>query len=245
MSIKTDVAAFDSAELRRTVGQWRAGLVDNIAVADLYDRCPIAHKWKAPYRCLVVREALLRRMVDLGEAIIALTEGDHALAVRTLTRAALETTALLEYMAQRIDAVVTRDMSWWEFEPLTMRLLMGSRNGGNFEAVNILTALRAANRRYGALELIHTKLSESVHPNYDGVVYGYSRGIPSDMETRFGNYWQENFGHEQDPALGYVFPAFADAYNNHWIDAMEHLEQWLRDNNEQLERERHELDASS
>ncbi len=122
---------------------------------------------------------------------------------------------------------------------------MGSKNGGHSEAVSILTTLKVANRRYGALELIHKKLSESVHPNYDGVVYAYSRGIPSDMETRFGNYWQENFGHEQDHALGYVFPVFADAYNNHWIDAMERLEQWLRNNNERLEQERHQMDASS
>jgi len=182
-------------------------------------------------------------MVDLGEAIIVLAEGRHALAVRNLTRAALETTVLLEYMAQRIDSVVKGDMGWWDFDKTTMRLLMGSRNGGHFDAVNILTALNAANRRYGALEMIHTKLSESVHPNYDGVIYAYSRGVPSEMETKFDDYWQKNFGHEQDPALGYVFPVFADAYNNHWIRAMERLEQWLRDNDERLEDERHRMGA--
>jgi hypothetical protein len=230
--------------LKETLDRWQNDFVDKVAVADLLSRCPVAHKWKAPYRCLVVREALLRRMVDLGSAIDALTDQGQVLGTRILLRCAVETTALLEFMAQKIDDVVAGKLAWFDFDTETMKILVGSRSStspNKFEAFSIVTAVKRANRAYGALDNIHEKLSESVHPNYDGVIYAYSRPAPEDHETRFGNFWIENFGHEHLPGTAYVFACFADAYNVHWIEAMSALEQWLRDNDEDLEAKRQSI----
>lgn len=236
-----EATTFEIVNLKHTLAAWREDLVASVSVADLLSRCPVAHKWKAPYRCLVVREALLRRMVDIGSAIDVLTDKEQLLGVRILLRCAVETTALLEFMAQKIDAVVAGQLSWFDFDTATMKIIVGSRAASNptqFEAFNIVTAVEKANKAYPALLNIYSKLSESAHPNYDGLTYAYSRPVPDDYETHFGNYWQENFGHEHEPGATYVFACFADAYNGHWTKAMVALEQWLRDNDSELEAQR-------
>jgi hypothetical protein len=187
--------------LNETVERWRASLIKSIAVADLLNRNPVAHKWKAPYRSFVIREALLWRMVDLGRQIIVLVDCDGVLGARILLRCAIETTSVLVYLNQRTAAVIEGELSWPEFDRLTMQLLMGSRDQRtDFGAINIITMVDRANRDYGGLKIMYERISESVHPNYDGVTYGYSRVCPSEFETRFGNYCVENFGVEQEPA---------------------------------------------
>lgn len=235
----TDKAeSFEVDNLKDTLAAWREGIVPSVAVGELLSRCPVAHKWKAPYRCLVVREALLRRMIDIGSAIEVLTDSELVLGVRILLRSAVETTALLEFMAQKIDAVVAGKLPWSEFDTYTMRITVGSRDESKptqHEAINVMTAVQKSNKAYPALLNIFNRLSESAHPNYDGVTYAYSRPLPDVHETQFGNYWQENFGHQQEPGTAYVFGCFSDAYNVHWIRAMVALEQWLRDNDSELE----------
>jgi hypothetical protein len=231
-------AELDTTRLKAIVEHWEGSFVTSIAVTDLLGRSPVAHKWKAPYRSLVIREALLRRMVDLGKQIALLSDHNGILGARIMLRCAIETTGMLVYLNQRTAAVVETEMSWPDFDGLTMQLLMGSRNGGTaFDAVNVLTMVDKANRDYGALKSMHERLSESVHPNYDGVTYGYTRGKQSDFETEFGNHWAANFGAEQGPATAYVFEVFGDAYNKQWISTMERLEAWLEANTARLETE--------
>ena len=61
-------------------------------------------------------------------------------------------------------------------------------------AVNILTVLEKAEKEYPGLLEIHRRLSESAHPNFDGVVYGYSSSDPINYETNFHNRWFELYG---------------------------------------------------
>jgi hypothetical protein len=120
-----------------------------------------------------------------------------------------------------------------------MQLLMGSRDQRtDFGAINIITMVDRANRDYGGLKIMYERISESVHPNYDGVTYGYSRVCPSEFETRFGNYCVENFGVEQEPAAAYAFGVFEDAYNKVWSNTMERLESWLASNAARIESEK-------
>jgi hypothetical protein len=245
MTAGADFSTLEEFDIKATLQAWKNDLVEKVAVNDLVSRCPIAHKWKAPYRCLVIREALLWRMVDLGTAIDVLTDQEQILGVRILLRCAVEASALMEFLCQKIDDVVTGKLSWFDFENDTMRILVGSKSSlvvDGYEAFNILSVLKRANRTYGALENMHQKLSESVHPNYDGVIYAYSKPVPEAKETHFGNYWTTNFGHQHAPGTAYVFACFFDAYNCRWIDAIESLETWLRENDAELEATRQTLD---
>ncbi len=219
--------------------RWGQALCQNISVGGLISRCPIAHKWKAPYRCLVVREALLWRMHDLGEQIIVLYEQQHILGARILLRSAIETLALLIYLNQKISAVLEGSLSFFEFDRLTIQLLMGSKNNVTDQAaVNILTVLEKADRKHSGLSEIHQRLSESAHPNYDGVVYGYSSSDPVNYETNFLNRWTVIFGAEQEPYTDFVFAVFEDEYNKVCPELIEKLESWLRDNDSELEQQR-------
>lgn len=219
--------------------RWGQALCQSISVGGLISRCPIAHKWKAPYRCLVVREALLWRMHDLGEQIIVLYEQQHILGARILLRSAIETLALLIYLNQKISAVLEGSLSFFEFDRLTIQLLMGSKNNVTDQAaVNILTVLEKADRKHSGLSEIHQRLSESAHPNYDGVVYGYSSSDPVNYETNFLNRWAVIFGAEQEPYTDFVFAVFEDEYNKVYPELIEKLESWLRDNDSELEQQR-------
>lgn len=227
----------ETSEERLT--RWSDSLCNNISVGGLVARCPIAHKWKAPYRILVVREALLWRMTDLGRQILLLTEKEHILGARILLRSAIETLAILIYMNQKIDAVISGELSFFEFGDMTMQLLMGSRNEStSFSSVNILTALEKADRKHSGLWELHKRLSETAHPNHDGVLYGYSKSDPENFETNFLNRWLDIFGQEQEPATALVFAIFEHEYNEECIRCLDALEVWLRQNDSRLEAEK-------
>lgn len=225
-------------EIAEILDRWRASLREEVPIAGLLSRCPIAYKWKAPFRILMVREALIRRMLALGDGMVLLENHGHHVGARILLRCAVEATALLEYTAQRMDALVKGNIDWEQFNDLTMRFVLGRRDAGaEVIAVQILNALRDANRVYEGLVDIHEALSETVHPNYDGVVGSYVRIDREEHIAHFGDFAQERFGRMLVPYAGYVFTAFEDSYNNHWVASIEKLEQWLRDNDDRLQKE--------
>lgn len=223
-------------EIRDTLERWSQSLCEEVSVGGLLSRCPIAHKWKAPYRSIVIREALLWRMHDLGQQVLLLMEHKHILGARILLRSAIETLALLIYLNQKTRSVLSGDISFFDFDEITKQLLMGSKNGAtSMAAVNVLTVLKQAEKVHPGMVSMHEHLSESAHPNYDGVLYGYSSTDPEKYETRFVNNWHEFFGKEQEPGTAFVLAAFEHEYNAVWHQQMSQLEDWLRANDERLE----------
>jgi hypothetical protein len=225
--------------VREKLERWSQSFCSDVSVGGLISRCPIAHKWKAPYRSIVVREALFRRMHDLGQQTLLLAEHNHILGARILLRSAIETLGLLIYLNQKTQAVLSGALSFFTFEEITSQLLMGSKNGATSRtAVNILTVLEQAEKAHPGLASMHQHLSESAHPNYDGVLYGYSSTDPDKYETHFVNNWLEFFGREQEPATAFVFAVFEHEYNDIWHQQMTQLEDWLRANDSSLEAQR-------
>ena len=224
------------SDLAQILERWGQSLCSEIPVRSLVARCPIAHKWKAPYRALVVREALLWRMHDLGQQILCLRSHAHILGERILIRAAIETFAILVYLNAKISGVLNGTVEYEEFDQLTKQLLMGSKNfTTRVAAVNVLTALKHAEKRHSGIVSMHEHFSESAHPNYDGVLCGYSTTHPELFETRFSHQFEAMFGAEQEPAAAFVFVAFGVEYNEVWPENFNRLETWLRENNARLE----------
>ncbi|MFM2085032.1 MAG: hypothetical protein RLY95_1850 [Pseudomonadota bacterium] len=160
------------------LARWANSKCKNISVGGLLARCPIAHKWKSPYRSLVIRETLFWRMHDLGQQAHLLFSNGHLLGARILLRSALETLGILIYLNQRTNAVISGSFSFFEFSRLTMHLMLGSRNNStSHPAINILTILQKAEKSHSGLVSLHERLSESAHPNFDGVLYTYSARI--------------------------------------------------------------------
>lgn len=226
-------------EFAEQLERWKASLPRQIDVGSLLSRCNIAHKWKAPFRCLVAREGLLWRMTDLGEQIICLTDNNHYLGARILLRNALENLGILCYITHKIESVVGGQLDFFEFDDLSKQLIMGSRDGSTaITAVNVLTALGKAERKYPGLLEMYKRLSESAHPNFDGILMGYTATNPKEFETTFQNNWQSIFGAQQLPATLLVYHAFESTYNLDLIAAIEELEEWLRKNDQHLESRR-------
>ena len=176
------------SEVIEILDRWRASLSHEISLAALQSRCPIAYKWKALFRCLLVREALLRRMLALGDGVVLLTGHNQPVGARILLRGAVEATALLEYTVQRMDALVKGHIEWERFDELTTRSIVGRRDFGDIEVIHILTAVENADKTYPGLKEIHDRLSETVHPNYDGVVGSFVRLDHEEHVAHFGDF---------------------------------------------------------
>lgn len=226
-------------EIAQRLENWENSLCPSVNVGGLIARSKTAHKWQATYRSLVVREALFWRMHDLGVQVLYLSKEQHFLGARILLRSALETLALLIYLNQKTEDVVEGKLDFFEFEQITTQLLLGSRNEATSkQSVNILTAIKRADKVHEGLSKLHERLSESAHPNYDGVTYGYSKSNPKEFETVFRSNWVENFGPEQESATAYVLAVFEHEYNEAWPAAWERLEHWLEENDAELEARR-------
>jgi len=226
-------------EIRELLDRWAQSLCREVSVGGLISRCRIAHKWKAPYRTIVVREALLWRMHDLGQQIVLLAESNHILGSRILLRSAIETLCLLIYLNHKTQSVLSGTLPFLEFEEISKQLLIGSKNGAtSLTAVNVLTVLKQADKVHPGLSEMHQHLSESAHPNFDGVLLSYTETDPKEFETRFLNNLKKFFGEEQEPAIALVFEIFESEYNIVWHQQMMQLEDWLRHNDAMLEAQR-------
>jgi hypothetical protein len=226
-------------EFEELLNRWSTSLPTSVDVGGLFSRCEVAHKWKAPFRSLMIREALIWRMHDLGQQILLLSRQQHFLGARILLRSAIETLAILIYLNQKTQSVVDGGLSFFEFDEITIQLLMGSRNNATAKtAINILTILNKADKTHKGLAKLHERLSESAHPNYDGVLYGYSETNAEEFVTTFENKWVANFGAEQEPATSFAFAVFEYEYNQSWPTLWEELERWLKANDDELEARR-------
>jgi hypothetical protein len=178
-------------------------------------------------------------MHDLGQQILLLSDARHYLGARILLRSAVETLALLTFLSNKIEQVISGKQSYFEYDEFTSRALRGTRNDTTTPAaVSIMTALEKTGQKYPEITEIHQLLSESAHPNSDGVLFGYSSSNPKLYETNFANYWEERFGGIQDPATAIVFSRFEMEYNDVWPMTLEKFENWLEENDARLETEK-------
>jgi len=186
-------------EIHDQLERWSQSLCHDVSVGGLLARSEIAHKWRAPFRSFVLREALLWRMNDLGRQTLLLAQHNHILGARILLRSAIETLGLLIYLNQKMSAVIDGSLSFFKFDDITKQLMIGSKNKAtSLPAVNILTVLEKAERSHPGLLSMHQRLSESAHPNCDGVMYGYTSSDPDKYETSFVNNWVTFFGRSRN-----------------------------------------------
>ena len=180
-------------DLPNTVAAWRASLCSSIELAALISRNPTAHKWKATYRSIVLRELVSWRLIELLEQASALITRGQTLGAVVLLRSALETLSVLVYLNQKTEAVVLGEESFFDYCDTTSRLMLGSKNQSTRrEAINILTVLKRCERKYPGISQLYAELSESAHPNYDGVCSGFSRIDEENFTTEFVSRYAPN-----------------------------------------------------
>jgi hypothetical protein len=215
---------------------FKDSLCREIDVAALYARSAIVHKWKAPWRAVLLRESVAWRLQDLLEQSHSLSKSGGLLGARILLRSAFETLALLVYLNRSMRSVVAGSLDFHAFSDKTTRLLLGSRDKStSHESISILSVLEGANKRYPGLMEWYTALCESAHPNCEGMLAGYSKADRENYITNFENRWAQVYGKTHDSALEACLFVFMGEYNEEWLAAMEALEHWIEVNDLELQ----------
>jgi hypothetical protein len=223
-------------EVEQNLANWGASLFDKIPVGGLLARSPVAHKWKAPYRSMMLRELAFWREHDLMTQSYELYVLEHGLGARILLRSGFETLATLIYLNMLMQQVLDGDLNFHAFGEKTGVLLLGSRNNEDMPvAINILTVLTKCEKRYPGLMKLYADLSESAHPNYEGLMGGYSKTNYDEYETVFSNRWMELHGDRHVDGMLLCMGTFHHEYDAVWPELFERLESWIEANDPQLE----------
>lgn len=223
-------------EVKHILRRMKDSLCPSVSVGGMLARNPTAHKWKATYRSLVLRETVFWRTHDLLTQAHLLYEAGHILGSRILIRSALESVAILIYLNQLTARVLKGTLDFQSFEDMTRRLLLGSRDDSTkHSSINIVTVLEHCETRYDGLTQAYATLSECAHPNYEGVCFGYSDVDPERHETHFSNKWEAMWGDKHESLVKLVSAVFEAEYNDVWAPQLEALEAWLTEHDADLQ----------
>ena len=224
------------AYLHEYLKQWKESLCQQVSVGGLFSRSPVAHKWKAPFRSLILRECVAWRTQDLLSQAQLLHDAGHTLGSRILIRSALETLAVLIYLNRLTRQVLEGVSDFHVFDRKTSELLIGSRDGStSLTSINIVTVLGQCEKRYPTISDIYATLSECAHPNHEGVCLGYSEIDRDAYETNFSDRWSELWADRHESLAELICKVFETEYNEIWKAAFEELEKWIEVNDAQLE----------
>jgi len=198
-------------------------------------RNPVAHKWRSPYRSLVLRESVCWRIHDLLTQAQFLYEANHILGSRILIRSALETVAILIHLNQLTGQVLDGSLNFHEFQKKTVKLLVGSRNGSTaHESINIVTVFKHCEKTYKGVFETYKTLSECAHPNFEAVCLGYSVTDVEQHVTQFSNQWQAKWADKHESLVEFVCRTFETEYTYVWAQQNNKLEAWLVENDTEL-----------
>lgn len=227
---------FTKENAEKVLISWRSSRCEQIELAGLISRNPTAHKWKATYRSLVLRELVYWRLEDLLTQTVILWKLEHYLGSLIILRSAIETLSILIYINLKIEAVLSGEEQFFKFDKLTSSIMLGSKNQSTkFESINIMSVLELSNKKYPGLLNFYSNLSESAHPNYQGVCGGYSDINEEKFITKFSNQ-QDKEQQEKIPlGIELCMRTFECEYNVVWCKNFKDLEDWLKINDAHLE----------
>ena len=135
----------------------------------------LALKTRIPHTALSLREVLYARMYDISAIAFDQLKSGNSIAGIILTRAALETVALMGMFAIRIREYL-QDESEDKLDQFLKSSLLGSKDDSTeIEAINILTFINRVDKENPGLRKMFNDLSEMAHPNWAGTLASYGR----------------------------------------------------------------------
>lgn len=224
----------------RDVEEWLEAigksLCPEISVGSLLARSAVAQKWKSMFRSITLRETLMYRAHDLLTQSLTLHKQGQTLGARILLRSAFETAAVLIYLNQQTEKVLSGELDFHEWDLKTARMLAGSKDGSTELAnINIMTMLEHADKRYPGIYKLYGVLSESAHPSFEGMMRGYVEIDHDEYVAKFSNLWNERYGKGHLHMMQTCLLTIDHEYNNVWSELYEKLESWIEENDERLE----------
>ncbi len=160
---------------------------------------------KIPSRVMAVIGTLAHRARDFGELSCELFERNKVIPAIVLTRALMETTALL-YLTQKKMSQALKTKSLDQLDDFLVKCLSGNRiDPAEPESPNVLTAIQHLDKENGCERYadFYNSLCEFAHPNSLGTFYAYTEFDPHKLKLSFG----ENKGltKAEDAAFSTVF----------------------------------------
>jgi hypothetical protein len=223
-------------DVEQNLANWGDSLFPSIPIGGLLSRNAVAYKWKSLFRVWMLRELAFWREHDLMVQSYALHQQGHGLGARILLRSGFETLATITYLNLLMQQVFDGKLNFHFFGEKTAVLLLGSRNNDAMpNAINILTVLEKCDKRYPGLMKIYEGLSESAHPNYEGLLGGYSTTNYDEYETTLSNRWMELHGDRHLDEMMLCMRTFHHEYGAVWPGLVEQLEKWVEANDAELE----------
>lgn len=223
-------------QLEEAIGAYRDGLCPEIDAGGLFQRNKTAHKWKVTYRTIVLRELVSWRFVDLLHQATLLERSKAFVGSRIIIRSAIETLSTLIYSARKMENIVRTGSGFHEYSKKSVNLLLGSKDQRTkHNAINVMEVIQLASKQYPELQQAYDDLSETAHPNFDGMMYVYSVVSDRGMNTKFTSDVSRIYESSQLAIISLLCLIFEQEYNDAWPTAFEKFEAWVEANDEMLE----------
>jgi hypothetical protein len=226
-------------EIEKRLSDWHSSLEQTKEVdrAAIIARNGIAHEWEALFKSWIYRIALFWRMYELLQQTVNLLKDGHGLGARILLRSALETFGALVFLNEKMKNVLAGRESFSDFSENMSKMLIGSRDNSTPRlSINILTMLEKTEKKYPEITKFYKLLCESAHPNYDGLLNGYSTIDTDKHIVSFHHFWNSEWDSSQLSFLVNCMKLFEHEYHK-WINIYRELESWVENHNEEIRAE--------
>ena len=80
--------------------------------------------------------------------------------------------------------------------------------------INVMCFIDECKKDYSLIERIYNDLSETAHPNNDGIHAGYIKLNREEYYADFGVFWEERFGDQHEVAIRYCIEIFEEELPN-------------------------------
>lgn len=139
------------------------------------DPATISTRAKIPFKALCIRDVMLYRVSELADAALACYQRDQLVVAATLTRALLESVALLYWLFNELQAAVAAEDTS-KIDEFLGRALVGARNEATpLLAHNVMNAIDIVTKDIDHYRKVYVELCEIAHPNWGGGLGAYAK----------------------------------------------------------------------
>lgn len=215
---------------------YEKSLLKELDIIALRQKNLIAHQWKVTYQSLCLRETVAWRFVDIIGQSWFLHKNEKALGSRILLRSAIETLAMLIRLNQLTEQLITKKIPFISFCESVLNLLLGCRDETTGQqAKNIMSIFHHCEKKYEGIKKTYEWLSESAHPNFEGMRVAYSKTNDETMVTTFSKNTSDLYSKMQADGCLMAMSIFEAEYTL-WEKLFENMEDWLVENDAELQK---------
>lgn len=199
----SDSADDDGHETRALVEEIRT-LARRLTVSlpEGVDLLQLSEQTKTAAKVQLIREASLWRQEEITRtALLSYEQGDLVVPAM-LTRAAMETAALIMYVSEKVERALSHGATA-ELDVQLSGILTGSKSWPETPgAVNVLTLVDRVTKKIDSFRQSYDFLSEATHPNWAGTHGAYSKLDRSTMMVSYSRRGEQG----ENKATGVLKP---------------------------------------